>query len=86
MAIALAGFFSAHVQLICENQTTIEASEKNNPVRRRRGGIGEAKVEKNPFDVGSDRNFEQVFGPNEWLWFLPLFTTSGDGVHYPTRF
>ena len=27
----------------------------------------------------------QVFGYNKWLWFLPLTTSVGDGLTFPTR-
>jgi len=37
----------------------------------------------NPFDVGWKKNFQQVFGPNPWLWFLPVANGVGDGVTFP---
>jgi palmitoyltransferase len=26
-----------------------------------------------------------VFGDNRWLWFLPVFTSFGDGITFPQR-
>jgi hypothetical protein len=38
----------------------------------------------NQFDLHSGRkNFEQVFGTNPWLWFLPVRSTPGDGTDFP---
>ena len=28
---------------------------------------------------------QEVFGDNKWLWFVPVFTSFGDGVSYPQR-
>ena len=33
----------------------------------------------NAFDLGWRKNFLHVFGPNRWLWFLPVCNTTGDG-------
>mmetsp|Transcript_56979 Transcript_56979/g.123844 ORF Transcript_56979/g.123844 Transcript_56979/m.123844 type:complete len:315 (+) Transcript_56979:145-1089(+) len=37
------------------------------------------------FDVGPRRNWEQVFGENPWLWFLPVWGKgpAGNGIHWP---
>jgi hypothetical protein len=38
----------------------------------------------NQFDLNSGRkNFEQVFGTNPWVWFLPVRSTPGDGTSFP---
>ena len=39
------------------------------------------------FDVGTRRNWEQVFGADPWLWFLPVWGRgpAGDGVRWPTQ-
>jgi len=39
----------------------------------------------NPYDMGARANFEQVFGKDPMLWFLPVATTQGDGIHFPTN-
>lgn len=33
----------------------------------------------NAFNLGWRRNLLHVFGPNRWLWFLPVCNTTGDG-------
>lgn len=33
----------------------------------------------NAFDLGWRKNLLNVFGPNRWLWLLPVCNTSGDG-------
>ena len=33
----------------------------------------------NAFDLGWRRNLAHLFGPNPWLWFLPVCNTTGDG-------
>ena len=30
-------------------------------------------------------NLQEVFGDNRWTWFLPVFTSFGDGITYPQR-
>ena len=43
------------------------------------------KDQVNPFDLGKEKNWVQVFGDNPWLWFLPVGRTVGDGVHWETN-
>ena len=33
----------------------------------------------NAFDLGWRRNLQHVFGPNRWLWLLPVMNSVGDG-------
>ncbi|OAY76916.1 putative protein S-acyltransferase 12 [Ananas comosus] len=44
------------------------------------------------YDLGKKKNFEQVFGTNKLLWFLPLYTAADQenipalqGLDFPTR-
>jgi palmitoyltransferase ZDHHC2/15/20 len=39
----------------------------------------------NPYDLGYRANFEQIFGSEPLYWFLPVFTSLGDGCSFPTR-
>ena len=39
---------------------------------------------ENIYDIGKKENFIQVFGENWLLWFLPVFTSIGDGCSFPT--
>lgn len=36
-----------------------------------------------PYDLGRRRNWLLVYGPRPLLWFLPVFTSLGDGYTYP---
>ncbi|CAI4210288.1 unnamed protein product [Parascedosporium putredinis] len=31
------------------------------------------------FDLGWKRNYNHLFGPSPWLWFIPICNTTGDG-------
>ncbi|KAK0635335.1 DHHC palmitoyltransferase-domain-containing protein [Bombardia bombarda] len=37
----------------------------------------------NAFDLGARRNLLHLFGPNPWLWALPICNTTGDGWSWP---
>jgi len=65
--------FFNHIRFIVNNTTTIEHVEKRKNVKR------------NPYDLGFQRNFVQIFGTNPLLWFFPFKTTAGDGHFYEVR-
>jgi len=73
--VVLTGFTGFHIYLTLHNITTIEHIEKRDPSR---------SMAENPFDVGKRRNWEQVFGSNPYLWFLPVAIVQGDGVNWDT--
>lgn len=78
--LGMAGFAGVHYQLVLRNETTLESFDEPSPRQIREG----KRRRKNPFNLRSARkNFEQVFGPNPWLWFLPIHTTLGDGFNFP---
>ncbi len=70
-------FTKFHVYLLNSNKTTIENLDKK------------GRKFKSVYDIGSMRNFYQVFGANKYLWPLPLFSGSGkplgDGIYWPTN-
>uniref|UniRef100_A0A8C5MXH3 Palmitoyltransferase n=1 Tax=Leptobrachium leishanense TaxID=445787 RepID=A0A8C5MXH3_9ANUR len=74
--ISLMCLFSYHCWLVTVNRTTLEAFAvpvfQNGP-------------DKNGFYLGVRRNIEQVFGKRRRLWFLPVFTSLGDGFSFPMR-
>jgi palmitoyltransferase len=39
----------------------------------------------NKYDIGTQLNFQSTFGEHALLWFLPVLTIVGDGVHFPLR-
>jgi len=81
MAVALIAtlfnFIKFHVKLVLENYTTIENLEREEGA-------------KSKFDIGRRRNWEQIFGSNHWLWWLPLHTQAsrpiGDGVRWRVHY
>ncbi|KAJ3431220.1 s-acyltransferase [Anaeramoeba flamelloides] len=61
-----------HINLIFQNMTTIEHYEYN-----------EAPELVNVYDLGKKQNWIQIFGNNKLLWFIPIYTTPGDGYSFP---
>ncbi|KAL6071771.1 Palmitoyltransferase zdhhc2 [Balamuthia mandrillaris] len=81
--LGISGFAGVHLRLACLNMSTIESFDG---YRTRIGSSvhSDRKRKVNPYDLRSWRqNFEQVFGTNPWLWFLPVFTSIGDGCFFP---
>ncbi|XP_033216454.1 palmitoyltransferase ZDHHC15B-like isoform X1 [Belonocnema kinseyi] len=75
-AISLNSLFFYHCYLILRNRSTLEAYR---PPMFRTG------QDKNAYSLGKYNNFQEVFGDNTRLWFLPIFTSFGNGVVYPVR-
>ncbi|XP_065165244.1 palmitoyltransferase ZDHHC20-B isoform X1 [Atheta coriaria] len=75
-AISLASLFFYHIYLVSVNRTTLEAF---------RAPIFFTGPDKNGFNLGRKKNFIEVFGEKPRLWLLPVFTTAGNGLYYPTR-
>ncbi|XP_037888491.1 palmitoyltransferase ZDHHC15 isoform X5 [Glossina fuscipes] len=76
-AISLISLFGYHVYLLLVNRTTLEAFRA--PIFRIGG------QDKNGYNLGKLANFQEVFGDDWKLWFLPVFTSFGDGFSYPMR-
>ncbi|XP_014216681.1 palmitoyltransferase ZDHHC15 [Copidosoma floridanum] len=75
-AISLNFLFFYHCYLIWHNRSTLEAFH---PPMFRTG------KDKYGFSLGRYNNFQEVFGDNSRLWFLPVFTSLGNGVVFPVR-
>jgi len=77
LIVTLWNFIKFHLKLVFENYTTIENLEKEEGA-------------KSKFDVGRNRNWEQVFGSNVWLWWLPMHIQAsrpiGDGVRWRVHY
>ena len=72
LAVVLFFFFLFHLKMVLDNQTTIETEYEVPPFPE--------------FDLGMRKNFEQVFGPDPWLWLLPVWGRGpvGNGIDWPT--
>ncbi|XP_052430119.1 palmitoyltransferase ZDHHC15B-like [Carassius gibelio] len=68
--------FGYHCWLVAKNRSMLEAFSapmfQNGP-------------DGNGFNVGLNRNLQQVFGEDKKLWFIPVFTSQGDGHYFPLR-
>jgi len=71
VSLILAPFTGFHLWLVARNKTTLEYCEKSNP--------------SVSYDFGVVYNFCQIFGYNPLLWFLPIQTAPGDGLHFDKR-
>merc|ERR1712048_191365 len=77
LIFTLTNFIKFHMKLVLENYTTIENLERDEGARSK-------------FDIGRRRNWEQVFGSNVWMWWLPMHTKAsrptGDGVRWRVHY
>ncbi|XP_022690621.1 palmitoyltransferase ZDHHC15-like isoform X2 [Varroa jacobsoni] len=75
-AISLVSLFCYHCYLVMVNRTTLESF---------RPPVFGTVPDKRGFYLGRIQNFRQVFGDDKKLWFIPVFTSLGNGIRYPTR-
>ncbi|KAK9869348.1 hypothetical protein WA026_003105 [Henosepilachna vigintioctopunctata] len=66
-----------HFCLLMKNQTTVERIQK--PVFK-------SNLSIESYNIGVKNNFLEVFGNNVILWWFPIFTAKGDGIHFPVRY
>ncbi|KAL8616730.1 hypothetical protein ACOMHN_017768 [Nucella lapillus] len=74
--ISLISLFSYHLYLVFHNRSTLESF---------RAPIFQTGPDKDGFSLGSGSNFREVFGENPKFWFLPVTSSVGDGVAFPSR-
>ncbi|CAD5215966.1 unnamed protein product [Bursaphelenchus okinawaensis] len=65
-----------HIYLVCRNKTTVE---QWNPPHFDYG------PDPGAYNLGSYRNFKQIFGDKPLLWLLPVHSTVYDGLGFPHR-
>uniref|UniRef100_A0A0M3IJR9 Palmitoyltransferase n=2 Tax=Ascaris TaxID=6251 RepID=A0A0M3IJR9_ASCLU len=75
-AVSLSCLFFYHLYLTSRNQSTIESF---------RPPMFAYGPDKNAYNLGVRRNFQQVFGRSRTLWFLPIFSSDGNGITFPQR-
>lgn len=75
-AISVSCLFFYHLYLTSRNQSTIESF---------RAPVFTYGPDKKGYNIGVRRNFRQVFGDKPLLWFLPVFSSNGNGVIFPLR-
>lgn len=74
-SISLSSLFGYHCWLVSKNKSTLEAF---------RAPIFRHGTDKNGFSLGFRKNLRQIFGDEKRYWFLPVFTSLGDGCSFPT--
>ncbi|KAI1719887.1 DHHC palmitoyltransferase domain-containing protein [Ditylenchus destructor] len=65
-----------HIRLIVKNQTTPESS---------RPAIFSDGADENAYNYGFGCNFVEIFGMKAYLWFIPTFSSIGDGISFHRR-
>lgn len=87
-----------HIYLISNNETTIEYKSINKYLERdysymyvfQEGQIKSFSSSRdrkvlNPYNLGIRRNWKEVFGKDAVMWFLPVFSSRGNGVLFKTN-
>ncbi|RVD92249.1 DHHC-type zinc finger-containing protein [Tubulinosema ratisbonensis] len=85
-----------HMFLIMNNETTVEFYAINRylvgdntfnkifqegPITTRISSRSRKVL--NPYNLGWYKNWKEVFGDNVFDWFLPTYSTLGDGINFP---
>ncbi|XP_035983603.1 palmitoyltransferase ZDHHC15B-like isoform X1 [Fundulus heteroclitus] len=74
--ISLMFLFSYHCWLVAKNRSTLEAFS---------APVFVSGPDRNGFHLGLHKNLLQVFGEDRKLWFIPVFTSQGNGHYFPLR-
>ncbi|PHJ21953.1 cell cycle regulator with zn-finger domain-containing protein [Cystoisospora suis] len=83
LSIIVTGFFVFHLYLMLNGMTTIEFCEKQYRWRANREHEGEEETRyQSVWDRGAWKNFNDTFGSNPLLWFLPIDNRPGNGINF----
>lgn len=75
-AISLVSLFGYHLYLVTLNRSTLESF---------RPPMFSLGPDKNAYNLGRYQNWIQIFGKSKLKWFIPIYTSLGDGVIYPSK-
>jgi len=76
-SVSISSLFWYHLWLLAHNRSTLE--------QFRAPMFDNKESDADGWSLGKLNNVREVFGGNVWLWPLPLATTQGDGISFPTR-
>ncbi|XP_074593321.1 palmitoyltransferase ZDHHC15B-like isoform X2 [Brevipalpus obovatus] len=76
-AISLVSLFGYHIYLLLYNRSTVESFRP--PIFR----LG---PDRNAYNLGKYQNWMQIFGEKKLLWFVPVYTSLGNGIVFPSRY
>ncbi|XP_078116958.1 palmitoyltransferase ZDHHC15B isoform X2 [Sander vitreus] len=74
--VSLMFLFGYHCWLVAKNRSTLEAFS---------APVFVSGPDRNGFNVGILSNLQQVFGEDRRLWFIPVFTSQGNGHYFPLK-
>jgi len=81
MGTLMGCFLTFHIHLLMKGMTTIEFCEKSMSGTPH-GGKSHGAVS---YDLGLWINLKAVFGPNPFLWLLPISPAEGNGIAFNTE-
>ncbi|KAH9426660.1 Palmitoyltransferase zdhhc2 [Dermatophagoides pteronyssinus] len=72
--LSISILLSYHLYLVFKNVTTLESYQTPR--------FKQYEYDYYRYNLGYKRNLKSVFGDNKLLWFLPIFSSLGDGHYY----
>lgn len=91
-AVSVSVLFFYHLYLVLYNKTTLGKGYfvldstifiHISILESFRAPVFQNGPDKNAYNLGARRNFEEVFGTRQLMWFCPVFTSLGDGHSFP---